>query len=194
MVYDRLAERYDGLMAPLERRFLQRWRREALGNLPRDSRILEIGAGTGANFAHYPETARAVASEFAAGMIAHARRRAGRIELVQASVEQLPFASGSFDAAFATLVFCSVADPAKGLSELRRILRPGGTLVLLEHVRPPGILGYVFDVINIFSMALIDDCFNRRTADLAVSAGFKISRLESKASGAVNIIVAGVGE
>lgn len=190
MVYDRLAERYDRLMAPLERRFLIRWRREALAALPPGSRLLEVGAGTGANFALYPDHDLAVASEFAAGMIDLAASRSGTIRLVQASVESLPFPSDSFDAAFATLVFCSVGDPALGLAELRRVVRPGGTIVLLEHVRPSGVLGYAFDAFNIVSMALIEDCFNRRTADLVRSAGFDIVDLRIKAFGAVNLIVA----
>lgn len=190
MVYDRLAERYDRLMAPLERRFLNRWRREALGALPSGSHILEVGAGTGANFSLYPDCEIAVASEFAAGMIDLAASRSGNIRLVQASVDSLPFPSASFDAAFATLVFCSVGEPARGLAELRRVVRPGGTIVLLEHVRPPGVLGYAFDVFNVVSTALIEDCFNRRTADLVRSAGFEIVDLRAKVFGAVNLIVA----
>lgn len=177
-------------MAPLERGFLQRWRREALGYLPNDSLVLEVGAGTGANFSNYPPARQAIATEPAAAMIDLARSRAHGQELVQASVEALPFASGTFDAAFATLVFCSVSSPSEGLSELRRVLKIGGKLMLLEHVRPPGILGYAFDVFNIVSKALIDDCFNRRTAELVRSSGFEIVRLETKVFGAVNLIVA----
>ena len=120
MVYDRIAERYDRLMAPLERAVLRRWRREAVESLPPDSRILEVGAGTGANFEFYPDSSVAIATEISIGMLGRARDRAVGINLVQASVEELPFASSSFDAAFATLVFCSVKDVRRQTSDVRR--------------------------------------------------------------------------
>ncbi|MBK7705710.1 MAG: methyltransferase domain-containing protein [Acidobacteria bacterium] len=189
MVYDKIAERYDRLMAPLERNFLKRWREETLSLLPLNSRILEIGAGTGANFAYYPPAACAVASEISAEMIGKARSRSAGISLIRANVESLPFSSGSFDAAFATLVFCSVANPTDGFNELRRVVRPGGRIVLLEHVRPNGLLGYLFDLFNIVSMALIEDRFNQRTSELAENSGLKIVELRRKALGAVNLIV-----
>ncbi len=189
MTYDPIAERYDRLMLPLERRFLGRWRREALSFLPQNVRILEIGAGTGANFPFYPPSICAVASEVSAGMIGKARPLANRINLVQANAESLPFASQSFDAAFATLVFCSLANPRSGFSELRRVVRPNGKIVLLEHVRPNGLLGYAFDAFNVVSMALIEDCFNRRTAELAEQSGLRILELRKKALGAFNLIV-----
>jgi ubiquinone/menaquinone biosynthesis C-methylase UbiE len=189
MVYDRVAERYDRLMAPLERRFLRRWREETLALLPTNSNILEVGAGTGANFAIYPPARYAVATEIAAEMIDRAASKGERPVLVQANVESLPFPDELFDAAFATLVFCSVANPEAGFAELRRVVRPGGLIVLLEHVRPSGPLGYAFDVFNVVSMALIEDCFNRRTAELAERSGLEIIEVRRKAFGAVNLIV-----
>ncbi len=190
MVYDRITKRYDRLMAPLERMFLARWRREAIALLPPESTVLEVGAGTGANFANYPATDYVVASEPATEMIGRAAERSGAIRLVQASVENLPFASGTFDAAFATLVFCSVCDPARGFEELRRVVRPGGSIVLLEHVRPNGFLGYVFDAINVISTRLIEDHINRRTADTARNAGLQIDEVRKKAFGSFNLIIA----
>jgi ubiquinone/menaquinone biosynthesis C-methylase UbiE len=101
----------------------------------------------------------------------------------------LPFAENSFDAAFATLVFCSIPQPELAFVELQRVVRPGGKIVLLEHVRPNGFLGYVFDLLNVFTVALIDDHFNRRTAQLAENSGLKLMEVRQKAGGAVNIIV-----
>jgi ubiquinone/menaquinone biosynthesis C-methylase UbiE len=194
MIYDRFAAAYDILFAPLERLFLARWRTEALSMLPSDSRLLEVGAGTGLNFVHYPATSLAVASEPSGGMIRRAGARASAVKLVQADAQNLPFRDDSFDAAFGTLVFCSIPDPYAAFRELVRVVRPGGRLVFLEHVRPPGFKGRCFDVLNILTVALIDDHFNRETAEIAARSGLKVLEVRTKASGIVNLIVAENGD
>src|SRR3954469_23110963 len=182
-VYGRFAPKYDRLIAPLERRFLSHLRARTLAALPADSRVLEVGAGTGLNFPFYPQGARGVASELSREMlkIARSKERPAGVHLAQSCAEELPFPDGSFDAAFATLVFCSVASPQRAFAELRRIVRPGGTVALLEHVRPQGVLGFFFDALNVLTVALFDDHFNRRTADEAGRAGLQIMRVERRA-------------
>ncbi len=189
MIYDKLAKGYDRAIAPFERRFLQKWRRETLSFLPVNARILEIGAGTGANFPFYPQAEKAVASEISCKMLEFAREKTKSIELVQADAEALPFAESSFDAAFATLVFCSIPKPENAFAELKRIVRNGGKIILLEHVRPKGLSGYAFDFLNVFTVALIEDHFNRETAKIAENSGLKISEIREKSFGAVNLIV-----
>ena len=190
MIYDRFAAAYDKMLAPLEKRFLSRWRAETLSLLPENARLLEIGAGTGANFPFYPQSKRvAVASEISAKMLERASRKTLEIRLVQADAEILPFAANSFDAAFATLVFCSIPAPENAFDELKRVVKSGGKIVLLEHVRPNGLPGYFFDFLNIFTVALIEDHFNRQTAKLAENAGLKILEVKQKAFGIVNLIV-----
>lgn len=189
MIYDKFAAGYDRAFAPFEKRFLEKWRAETLSHLPENSRILEIGAGTGANFRFYPPCEQAVASEISFKMLEIARGKPNSIELVQANAEILPFAANSFDAAFATLVFCSVPKPEKAFQELRRVVKNQGRIVLLEHVRPPGFLGYGFDFLNVFTLALIEDHFNRKTADIAEQSGLKIVEVREKALGIVNLIV-----
>jgi ubiquinone/menaquinone biosynthesis C-methylase UbiE len=190
-VYDRFAPNYDRLIAPLERRLLARLREKTLSALPEESRILEVGAGTGLNFPFYPHGSHGVASELSCEMIkvARGKKRPESVHLVQNNAEQLPFPDASFDAAFATLVFCSLASPQKAFSELRRVVRPHGTVALLEHVRPKGILGWLFDALSILTVALFDDHFNRRTADEAHRAGFELLRVERRMMGIINIIV-----
>ena len=190
-VYDAFAPHYDRAMRPLERLLLRRLRAAALRTLPPDTRLLEIGAGTGLNFAHYPPGAHGAATEPSREMLRLAARkpRPAGISLVQTSAESLPFAADSFGAACATLVFCSVASPPVAFAELRRVVRAGGRVVLLEHVRPTGLLGYVFDALSFFTVRLCDDHFNRRTAAAAEHAGLRLISIERHALGIIQIIV-----
>lgn len=187
--YDDFAQHYEGVMDPLQRWGLVGLRAETLRQLPA-GRILEIGAGTGLNFVHYPPDARGVAGEFSREMlkIAGTKPRPAGVQLLQNRAEDLPFADHSFDAAFATLVFCSVESPAQAFAELRRVVRPGGTVILLEHVRPRGILGPLFDLLNVLTSRLFDDHVNRRTAKLVSEAGLEVVDVKSRLFGIVNLI------
>lgn len=188
--YDQFAPQYDAVMRPLERWFLTRLRTQTFNLLPRNARILELGAGTGRNFVFYPDETSGVASEPSREMlkIAQDKKRPAAVTLVQSRAEDLPFQSAVFDAAFATLVFCSVSSPAKTFAELRRVVRSGGTILLLEHVRPGGLLGPIFDLINMVTVPLFEDHFNRRTADDARAAGLQVLGVEKSLLGAVNLI------
>lgn len=195
-IYDKLAARYDGVMQPLERRFIRRWRAELFASLPplsNDARLLEVGAGTGANFDFYPPHVCAAATEISFRMIeqASAKASSSNICFAQARAEALPFDDSTFDAAIAALVFCSVTSPALAFAELHRVLRPGGAIALLEHVRPENrILGKAFDALSFFTERIFDDHFNRRTAEEARHAGFRNLRVKNRAGGVVQLIVA----
>jgi ubiquinone/menaquinone biosynthesis C-methylase UbiE len=188
--YDDIAPHYDNMMRPLDRWFLARLRQTTFRYLPKDARILELGAGTGRNFIYYPANALAVASEPNREMlkIASEKQRPDTAQLVQSGAEQLPFADGSFDAAFATLVFCSIANPGQAFAELRRVVKSGGTVVLLEHVRPNGLLGPVFDLLNLITVPLFDDHFNRRTAEEARANGLQLVKVDRSLLGIINLI------
>lgn len=188
--YDEVAPHYDRSMRLLERWFLARLRASTCRYLPENARILEIGAGTGLNFIYYPDNALGVATEPSSEMLrlANDKPRPAGVRLLQSCAEALPFKNGTFDAAFATLVFCSVASPGKALAELRRVVRPEGTVLLLEHVRPKGILGPVFDLLNLVTVPLFEDHFNRRTADDVRAAGLTLLRVEESMLGIINLI------
>ncbi len=189
--YDDIAPHYDKAMRLLDRWFLARLRARALSQLPAGAHVLELGAGTGANFVFYPGETTGVATEPSSGMIriANEKGRPRRVRLVQSCAEQLPFANDSFDAAFATLVFCSLSEPADAFAELRRVVKTGGTIVLLEHVRPNGLFGFAFDLLNLITVPLFDDHFNRRTARAAEAAGLEVMKIEKRVLGIINLIV-----
>ena len=127
---------YDAAMWPFERAAAGAWRRRLAAAA--GGRVLEIGAGTGSQLRWYAPGAEVTALEPDAAMFARARRRAAQsaahVTLVEGQAEELPFAGASFDTAVSAFALCTVADPAAALSELRRVLVPGGTLLLLEHV------------------------------------------------------------
>src|SRR5437667_7710096 len=195
-VYDRLARHYDSVMAPFDRCFLARRRKQAAGALPENGAILELGAGSGLNAAYLSNRTSVVASDLSRKMLEIARTRnwpAG-VDIVQCDAESLPFADDSFDAALATLVFCSIPSPANSFKELRRVLKPGGIVVLLEHVRPPNILGPLFDILNVFTVRIFEDHFNRKTAIDAQLAGLEILSLNSHAFGIFQVIICRVND
>jgi len=188
--YDRLAPHYDSKIAPLERKFLKRLREEAIGALPAGGRILELGAGTGLNFQFYHPHTHGVATEPSTQMlrIAARKEKPQGLCLVQSCGEQLPFADGSFDSALATLVMCSVKSPELVFRELRRVVTLGGQILLLEHVRPDGILGLAFDLGNLLTVPLFGDHLNRRTVELTRRAGLNVTSVNKTAWGIINLI------
>jgi ubiquinone/menaquinone biosynthesis C-methylase UbiE len=130
---------FDRLSTVMEREIGPR-RDELVAGL--SGRVLELGAGNGINFGHYPASIdEVVALEPEPYMRAKAERAAGgspvRVTVSAGVAEELPFPGGSFDGAVACLVLCTVVDQARALTELRRVLSPGGELRFLEHVRSP---------------------------------------------------------
>lgn len=134
--YDRIAPIYDALEWMMEWR-ARRWRHDLWSRVGA-GRILELGAGTGKNIPYYPEGCEILATDISDKMLARARRRAqrlnARVQLELGDVQALPYPAASFDVVVATFLFCSVPDPIAGLAEAKRVLEPGGQLLLLEHV------------------------------------------------------------
>jgi ubiquinone/menaquinone biosynthesis C-methylase UbiE len=128
---------YDPLSARTEEKFGAELKRKLLVNAR--GRVLEIGVGTGLSFAHYPPEVELVGVDPSAPMLRRARARAAQlgrgVTLIEAPAEELPFEESSFDTAVSLAVLCSVRDPAHALRELRRVLRPDGRFIFLEHVR-----------------------------------------------------------
>lgn len=130
---DQIPWLYDTLCALLERTGLGPWRRWLARGAR--GRTLDVGCGTGRGLSHYGAGQRVIGLDPTWASLARAHRRAPRVPLVQGSAEALPFRDAVFDTVVASLVFCSVAEPARGLAEVKRVLRPDGRLRMLEHVR-----------------------------------------------------------
>lgn len=134
-----LAPIYDRMVAPAEEACFRDWRQALLADL--DGKVLEIGAGTGANLPHYPPTVdRLVLTEPEPLMLRQLRTHLDRapagihVTAERATASSLPVGTGEADAVVATLVLCTVPEPDAVLAEARRVLRPGGRLVFVEHV------------------------------------------------------------
>lgn len=175
---------YDVLARASERGVLGRLRRELLAGV--QGNVVEIGAGTGSNFAYYPVDARIVAIEPDPYMARRAAKKLaalGRpnIALVLAPAERLPLPDASCDVAVSTLVLCTVTDVPRSLAELHRVLRPGGELRFIEHVRGGPRLARVQRVMQPAWGWFGGGCHLDRDTESAIrDAGFEITELRRR--------------
>src|SRR4051812_49009815 len=158
---------------------MRRRRRRLLAEVR--GRVVEIGAGTGLNVAHYPDVVEdLVLTEPEPGMrrkLARRLRRHGRTASISdAPAEHLPFADESVDTVVATLVLCTVAEPERALREIARILRPGGQLLFIEHVRSDSRFLAVYQHILVQAWrGFAGGCVcNRPTLELMRDCGFTV--------------------
>jgi SAM-dependent methyltransferase len=187
---------------PERPRAFGRWRRALLGTLT--GRVLEVGCGSGANFAHYPAAARVTAFDAHLGRARTAARRAewrrawggAPVRVLVADAHALPWAGGSFDAVVGTLVFCSIPDPAAALAEIRRVLVPGGRLYLIEHVRSDRpLLGRAMDAVAPAWHCVTGGCHLNRDTEAAVrAAGFTLQRVRPAYAGVLKLMQAVRGD
>ncbi len=176
-----LAAVYDRLSATQERRWMGDARRRLLADLR--GTVLEIGAGTGANFQYYPPEVRVTAVEPSPNFSKRAESKlAGAqaaVELKQAEAQHLPFDDDSFDAAVATLVFCTIPDPMAALAEVHRVTKPGAPLLLIEHVRAQSsVKRFILNLWSPCHKTLFVGChLNRDTEANVRSAGFQVEEV-----------------
>lgn len=172
---------YDRLNAAAEKSWLGERRSRLLSEA--HGEVLEIGGGTGANLPYYHDVQRVVVTEPDPFMREKLWPKLTRtnvpVEVSDAGAQNLPFADNSFDVVVSTLVLCTVPDQRDALAEVRRVLRPGGRLLFLEHVRGTGRIARWQDRIQPLWRRMFAGCHpNRDTVTSIEAAGFEIQDLE----------------
>ena len=191
--WDKHAHRYD--------RQMQFWERKVLGDTrawvcqQATGKVLEVAIGTGLNLPFYPEGVRLTGVDFSPAMLAQARERArqlGRtVELVEGDAQALDFPDSSFDTVVCTFSLCSVPDDRQAIAEMRRVLRPGGRLLLGDHVASSAPWARAVQrLLDLVTVPLGEEHFLRRPAESLPAAGFEVERQERFKLGIVERLAA----
>ncbi len=192
--YNRIAPLYDLMEGITERSRYSKWR-EMLWSKVEGTHILEVGVGTGKSFPYYPADAEITAIDFSGEMLKRAEHKAGKqkvkVRLQQMDVQNLEFEDNTFDTVVASFVFCSVPDPVRGLIEIERVCKPGGKVVLLEHVLSVNcILGWFMNLANPLVVRMMGANINRRTVENVLKSGLVVERVTDLGAGIFKLIEA----
>lgn len=149
--------------------------------------------GTGKNFGFYPEFARMTAIDFSPKMLEQAQRKRERkqiqVDLDLMDVQRLYYADNSFDTVVASFVFCSVPSPRKGLKEIYRVLKPGGQLLLLEHVLSSNkFMAILMNFLNPLVLRLVGANINRQTIKNVQACQFRSIFIDPSSSDMIKVI------
>lgn len=192
--YDRASRWYDVQEWLPEKLAMGRWRRNLWSRVP-PGRLLEVGVGTGRNIPLYAESHSVTAIDVSPKMLGKAAVKAKKlhlsVDLQLMDAQHMDFRDASFDSAVATFVFCSVPEPVLGLTELRRVIKPGGKVFLLEHVlskRQP--FRWIMQRLNGIVRATNGANINRDTVKNVEAAGFTTLEVHQLLGDVVKLIVA----
>jgi len=190
-VWDKSAPSYDRQISFFDKSWFAGGR-EWLGERAQ-GQVLEVAIGTGRNLSHYPADVSITAIELSTAMLAIARRRAtdlGRaVDFREGDAEHLPFGDASFDTVVGALSLCTIPSPVAALGEMSRVLRPGGRLLLLDHIGsslPP--VYAVQWLLERFTIRSAGEHFTRRQLPLVKAAGFRVVESERLKAGSVERI------
>lgn len=156
-------------------------------------KVLEAGVGTGKNLQFYPPDCQVTGIDFSPGMLDKARKRIkGRpgTTLLEMDIQNLEFPDDFFDTVVATCVFCSVPNPVQGLEELRRVCKPEGKLIFLEHIRSDKkMMGLIMDILNPLFVKLIGANINRQTLKNMESAHLHLERVDTEGMDILKFVI-----
>ncbi len=192
--YNRIAPFFDVMEGMIEGLFFSRLRKQ-IWHQVEGEHVLEVGVGTGKNFPYYPAEKQMTAIDFSPVMLRQAKnklqRRPVNVALDQMDVEQLFFADNSFDTVIGTFLFCSVPRPKRGLQELYRVCKPGGQVLLLEHVLSSNAaLAATMNFLNPVVKRMMGANINRETVKNVKSCAFDKVRVDPVSGHVVKLIKA----
>jgi ubiquinone/menaquinone biosynthesis C-methylase UbiE len=178
----------------MEGLFFKNWRKKLWEKVD-GYHILEVGVGTGKNFDYYPADARITSIDFSSEMLKQAAHKKDRkntsVDLHLMDVQSLCFADNSFDTIIGSFVFCSVPLPLKGIKELYRVCKPGGQVLLLEHVlSSKPVIAKIMNFINPVIVALAGANINRNTVKNVKACGFASVRVDERSGDIIKLIEA----
>ena len=164
-------------------------RRQKVGESVR-GRLLDIGFGTGLSLPHYPPSVDVIGIDASFGMLQFAQGQGKTVRLAQMDAEHLAFPDQTFDSVAFSLCLCTIPNPEQAVREAIRVARPGAPMAFLEHVRSHVLpIALLQDALNPLLVALQEDHFNRRTADLVRRAGVEVTSVDRWALGFFNLII-----
>jgi len=192
-IWEKLAPRYDKDIMRFEK-ILFSGGREWVCSQARGE-VLDIGVGTGRNLEHYPKGIRLTGIDISAPMLDIARHRASRlgreVDLREGDAQALEFANANFDTVVFTLSLCSIPDDGKAISEAKRVLRPGGQLLLLEHVASPRwLVRTVQRLLDWITVRTVGDHLVRDPLVHVQAQGFEVERMDRLKWGIVERVAA----
>jgi phosphatidylethanolamine/phosphatidyl-N-methylethanolamine N-methyltransferase len=192
--YDRIAPYFEGMEAVMEGLFFRSWRKKLWAKVE-GHHILEVGLGTGKNFDYYPKDARITAIDFSEQMLKQAVHKRDRknvkVDLELMDVQSLCFADNSFDTVICSFVFCSVPSAVKGLKEVYRVCKPGGQVLLLEHVVSSNpVLAGVMNLLNPVVVRLVGANINRNTVKNVKACAFISVHVDDRSNDIIKLIEA----
>lgn len=193
-IWEKGASRYDRRIRIMEKVFFGDGREWVCSQA--SGRVLEVAVGTGRNLPFYPQGILLTGIELSPAMLKIARTRAGELgmrglDLREGNAHRLPFANGSFDTAVCTLGLCNIPDDRRAVSEMARVLRPGGRLLLLDHVRAASRpVRAIQRALEMATLRFEGDHLLRRPLEHVVAEGFEIERQERYKGGMVERVSA----
>lgn len=173
--YNRIA----GVFDIMDNMIQETWRKDVTQQA--EGKVLEIGIGTGKNLEYYPSHVEVTGIDFSPGMLKRAKEKANQLgrtfELLEMDAQNLAFPDNTFDTVITTCVFYSIPDPIKGLKEMKRVTKPTGKILMLEHMRSEHkLIGKLMDILNPIGLHIVGANINRKTIENIQHVGLKIAK------------------
>jgi|SRR3989344_353170 len=183
--YNRFSYIYDLFESPMENSVFKKWRADLIN--PLRGNILEVGVGTGKNLSYYNKEAKITGIDLSPGMLSKAKERLKllrrrNISLIEMDAQNLKFKDNSFDYIICTFVLCSVPDPVKTLKEMKRVVKPNGKILMIEHMLSKNkLIAFYEHIHNPITRFLFGFNVNRKTDENVEKAGLKIRKMQNMA-------------